>query len=179
MYIKVVDIRKRYDGKNVLNKVSFIAGSGEKICLIGKNGSGKTTLLRLIAGLDSPTSGSISKDPPSMTIGYHQQVIMDTQKTIKDFIIASIPSLEPSKAQLDKAFTMDAYEEYESRGGFRIENKIQSALETLGMENTQKIQPSLSFPEEKRPEYNLPLLSLNSLICFFLMNRQTILISKV
>jgi len=49
-------------GKNltVLDKVSFQAEQGTSLSIIGPSGSGKTTLLGLCAGLDVPTSGSIS-----------------------------------------------------------------------------------------------------------------------
>jgi len=44
----------------VLNSVSFQAEQGTSLSIIGPSGSGKTTLLGLCAGLDVPTSGSIS-----------------------------------------------------------------------------------------------------------------------
>ena len=42
-----------------LEEVNFTVSNGEFVSLIGPSGCGKTTILRLIAGLDSPTSGSI------------------------------------------------------------------------------------------------------------------------
>jgi putative ABC transport system ATP-binding protein len=44
----------------VLNNVSFSANPGDTLAIIGPSGSGKTTLLGLCAGLDVPTSGTIS-----------------------------------------------------------------------------------------------------------------------
>ncbi|MFZ9503634.1 MAG: ABC transporter ATP-binding protein [Cyclobacteriaceae bacterium] len=44
----------------VLEDVSFTVTSGESISIIGPSGSGKTTLLGLCAGLDLPTSGTVS-----------------------------------------------------------------------------------------------------------------------
>src|SRR5258706_16045157 len=44
----------------VLDQVSFQAEQGTSLSIIGPSGSGKTTLLGLCAGLDVPTSGSIS-----------------------------------------------------------------------------------------------------------------------
>jgi len=44
---------------NALDGISFTVKKGEAISVIGLNGSGKTTLLRVIAGLISPSSGSV------------------------------------------------------------------------------------------------------------------------
>ena len=49
----------RYQGEDLLRKVSFSLFEGEILCLLGPSGSGKTTLLRLLAGLDRPDSGRI------------------------------------------------------------------------------------------------------------------------
>jgi putative ABC transport system ATP-binding protein len=43
-----------------VNDVSFSIGSGEFVALLGSSGSGKSSLLNLIAGLDTPTGGSVA-----------------------------------------------------------------------------------------------------------------------
>jgi NitT/TauT family transport system ATP-binding protein len=43
----------------VIDRVSFTQGEGEVVCIVGASGSGKTTLLRILAGLESPDSGSV------------------------------------------------------------------------------------------------------------------------
>ena len=52
-------IFKTYEGKPLLNDISFKLDSGETICLLGASGSGKSTLLRIIAGLEDSNSGSV------------------------------------------------------------------------------------------------------------------------
>ncbi|KGN35680.1 ABC transporter ATP-binding protein [Knoellia subterranea] len=42
-----------------VNDVSFVARAGESIGIVGHNGSGKSTLLRVIAGLETPTTGDV------------------------------------------------------------------------------------------------------------------------
>ena len=60
--LEVRRVFKTYDGKPILNDISFTVAEGETICLFGASGSGKSTLLRMIAGLELPDSGLISFD---------------------------------------------------------------------------------------------------------------------
>ena len=58
--LEVHHIFKSYEGKPLLNGVSFKVDTGETICLLGASGSGKSTLLRIIAGLEEADSGFVS-----------------------------------------------------------------------------------------------------------------------
>jgi ATP-binding cassette subfamily F protein 3 len=60
------------------------------VALVGKNGAGKTTLLRLLAGVETPTSGHISK-MGDLTIGYLPQVMMHIDgKTLREDVMSVI-----------------------------------------------------------------------------------------
>lgn len=54
------DLVKNYGGIPALGPVSLTAYPGRIIGLLGPNGSGKTTLIKTVAGILSPTSGSLS-----------------------------------------------------------------------------------------------------------------------
>ena len=66
MHLQVSQVCKRYghgaQSKLVLDQISFDLHSGQFVALVGSSGSGKSTVMRLIAGLDTPSSGSISLD---------------------------------------------------------------------------------------------------------------------
>jgi spermidine/putrescine transport system ATP-binding protein len=64
--LEVRDIRKNYNGKPLLQGVSFCVGAGETVCLLGPSGSGKSTLLRIIAGLETPEAGLVLWDGEDM-----------------------------------------------------------------------------------------------------------------
>jgi ABC-type Fe3+/spermidine/putrescine transport system ATPase subunit len=57
--LEIRNIFKSYEGKPLLNDISFTVGGGETVCLLGASGGGKSTLLRIIAGLEASDSGHI------------------------------------------------------------------------------------------------------------------------
>ncbi len=57
--VKVENISKSFGATTALHPLSLQFGRGEVVAIVGRSGSGKSTLLRLIAGLDTPTSGRI------------------------------------------------------------------------------------------------------------------------
>jgi ABC-type Fe3+/spermidine/putrescine transport system ATPase subunit len=57
--LKVENIHKTYEGKLLLEGVTFSVAAGETVCLLGRSGSGKSTLLRIIAGLEQSEIGKV------------------------------------------------------------------------------------------------------------------------
>lgn len=68
--IRADGVEKRYGRAWALRRVSFELNEGELLLVTGANGSGKTTLLRLIAGLASPTHGSLTVGATRGDVGY-------------------------------------------------------------------------------------------------------------
>ena len=57
--INVVDVRKSYGAHEVIHSISLDIADGDFVVLVGPSGCGKSTLLRMIAGLESITSGVV------------------------------------------------------------------------------------------------------------------------
>ena len=59
--LSVQNLNKSFDGKTVLNNLSFDLMEGEFLSILGPSGCGKTTLLRILIGLDQADSGKLIK----------------------------------------------------------------------------------------------------------------------
>ncbi|WP_223701771.1 ribosomal protection-like ABC-F family protein [Sutcliffiella deserti] len=80
MILQVKQVSKSFGERDILKEITFDIRNGEKIGLVGWNGAGKTTLMKLLMGSIQPDSGSITKFPGSLKIGYLPQ---STDYTIK------------------------------------------------------------------------------------------------
>ena len=60
-------------GRLVVDGVSIAVGPGSRLGVVGPNGVGKSTLLAALGGWLTPTSGRLSLDPPTATVGYLAQ----------------------------------------------------------------------------------------------------------
>lgn len=66
-FLRVDGLAKTYGTTPVVKNVSFSFAKGEFISLLGPSGCGKTTILRMIAGFETPTSGTIAIDGEDIT----------------------------------------------------------------------------------------------------------------
>lgn len=57
--MNVIDLMKKYDGKTVVDSVSFEIPKGKILSLIGPNGAGKSTVMGMISRLIAKDSGAI------------------------------------------------------------------------------------------------------------------------
>jgi ABC-2 type transport system ATP-binding protein len=72
--LEVRDVTKTYDGRAVVNRVSFEVQPGEIFALLGPNGAGKTTLIRMITDILRPDSGTITLDGRRVTEGARDRI---------------------------------------------------------------------------------------------------------
>ena len=61
-YLRIVEVRKEFDGFVAVDDVSLAIRKGEIFALLGGSGCGKSTLLRCLAGFEKPTAGKIILD---------------------------------------------------------------------------------------------------------------------
>ena len=78
--VSVNSLGMEFSARPLFDDVSFVINRSDRIALVGKNGAGKSTIMKIIAGMQSPTSGSVSA-PNDVTIGYLPQEMKTTDDT--------------------------------------------------------------------------------------------------
>lgn len=70
--LSVKNLSKSFDGKKILNNISFDMYKGDKVGIIGKNGIGKSTLLKILMGIKTQDDGEF-KFGERVKLGYYDQ----------------------------------------------------------------------------------------------------------
>jgi ABC-2 type transport system ATP-binding protein len=71
--LSVRGVAKRYGEREALRPLDLDVSSGELIAIVGPNGAGKTTLLSILAGVQPPSTGSVSATADGPTVGWAPQ----------------------------------------------------------------------------------------------------------
>ncbi len=108
--VSIENLCVEFGARPLFENVGFVVNPNDRIALVGKNGAGKSTLLKIIAGLQQPTSGVVSR-PKELTIGYLPQVMVLSdsctleQETAKAFDGEAHVEEWSMKADIDKILT--------------------------------------------------------------------------
>jgi ATP-binding cassette subfamily F protein 3 len=80
--IQLESVSKGYGGQTLFTGLSWTITGGERIGLVGPNGAGKTTLCRILAGVEEPDEGVVSR-ARATTVGYlAQEVSVDGEQSV-------------------------------------------------------------------------------------------------
>ena len=87
--VSIENLSVEFSAKPLFQEIGFVINPRDRIALVGKNGAGKSTLLKIIAGLQQPTSGVVSR-PRDLTVGYLPQVmeVSDTRTLEEETMLA-------------------------------------------------------------------------------------------
>ncbi|MCK5686024.1 ABC transporter ATP-binding protein [bacterium] len=132
MKIEIKKITKSYQKANgaehtVLKDISFSIDKGDFVIILGESGCGKSTLLNLIAGLDTPTSGSIYVDRQKINGIHPSRSILFQQPTL-------IPWLNVKE---NVAYGCKLRGDTE-----KLDYRIQQFLEIMGVEEFSDAKPN-------------------------------------
>ena len=127
--INIEKITKAYTDRKLFDNASFSLQEGEKIGVIGINGTGKTTLLKMIAGLEEPDEGNITR-ANHIVIRYLPQH----------------PEFDPKKSSLECVLEGNITEENQ----WSIESDAKSMMTRLGITDYEQPAGQLSGGQRKR-----------------------------
>ena len=142
MDISIVNAKKNYGFKNVLDGFALDVTSGEKIGLIGPNGCGKTTLFKLITKEEGLDRGSISiRKGANVRLLSQMPPVVDDECTVRDILtrdFKDVFEIEAHMKELEKQMAvadsneleriLDRYGKLQNRfmdlDGYTIDSKI-------------------------------------------------------
>ena len=104
--VNIEEVSKAFDIRALLERVSLGVSEGDRIGIVGRNGSGKSTLMKVIAAIESPDEGRVTK-ANSVKIGLLSQVDKaDPNSTVGDVVIGDRAKHEwASDAGIREVFT--------------------------------------------------------------------------
>lgn len=80
------DVSKQYGERPLFERVSFGIDHNDRVGVIGMNGSGKTTLLRIVAGIEPPDTGRVTRSTTARIAYLAQNPWLDEQSTVLDAV---------------------------------------------------------------------------------------------
>ena len=104
--VNIEEVSKAFDIRALLENVSLGVSEGERIGIVGRNGSGKSTLMKVIAAIEQPDQGRVTK-ANSVTIGLLSQVDKaDPSATVGDVVLGDMAKHEwASDSKVREVFT--------------------------------------------------------------------------
>lgn len=133
--ISVANVQKAFDGRPVLEDVTFTVNAGECVGLCGENGAGKTTLLRILVGLERPDAGSVRLDTKDVGM-VHQHFSLVPALTVAENVWLGI---EPVRAlMLDRKAAVEKTRSLAASLGITIDPERR--VETLTVGEKQRVE---------------------------------------
>jgi ATP-binding cassette subfamily F protein uup len=104
--VNIEEVSKAFDIRALLERVSLGVSEGDRIGIVGRNGSGKSTLMKIIAAIEQPDQGRVTK-ANSVKIGLLSQVDKaDPNSTVGDVVIGDRAKHEwASDSEIREVFT--------------------------------------------------------------------------
>ena len=139
--ISIQNLSVEFNCNPLFDGVSYVINKKDRIALVGKNGAGKSTMLKIIAGLQSPTRGSVSM-PKELVVGYlPQQMVLADTKTLKDEVSEAFDYLHKLNAEIEEVNTQLAERtDYESDAYQKLIDHLTHLNELVAMHGSENCE---------------------------------------
>lgn len=156
-YVSVEALGKSFGIKPLFDNISFHVEEGDKIALVARNGSGKSTLLRILAGKETPDSGTSWINKEVTVALFEQDPVFDEKGTILDNIfyynhpvINAIREFEAISDEGDVDKLSDAIIKMDDLGAWDFDAKVKQILGKLNIHHLNQAVNTLSGGQRKR-----------------------------
>ena len=159
--ISIQNLSVEFSAKSLFDNINYVINKKDKIALVGKNGAGKSTMLKIIAGLQSPTSGCVAK-PNDITISYlPQQMVLNDTLTVIEEVSKAFSHIDEMHDQLNKINAeLQSREDYESKEYQNLIDRLTTLNEHIAMEESEnkeaEMEKTLIGLGFKREDFNRP-----------------------
>ncbi|MDG4763565.1 ABC-F family ATP-binding cassette domain-containing protein [Solwaraspora sp. WMMD406] len=140
------DLSAGHGDRQLFADLDLVVAPGDVIGLVGANGAGKSTLLRVLAGLATPESGTVTLNPPTANVGLLPQEPQRVPgESVRDFLArrtgvaaaqreldASAQALADGRAGADDAYAV-ALERWLDLGGADLDERAEEVIADLGL----------------------------------------------
>ena len=142
--ISINNLSVEFSAKSLFDNINYVINPKDKITLVGKNGAGKSTMLKIIAGIQHPTSGSVSV-PADITIGYlPQQMLLSDTLTVAEEARKAFSHIDEMQRRLDAMNAQLASRtDYDSDDYQRLIGHVADLSEQLAMQASDNCEAEL------------------------------------
>ena len=153
--ISASDVTVRYNERAILDDITLGIQDGDRIGLVGRNGCGKTTFLKILAGLQAPDSGEVSRRRDLVASYLPQDFMLDATKNVYENVRDGAQHvLDLIKEFESLPHDSKRHEELEQRihvlDGWTVDRRIEIALAHLNCPAADRRIESLSGGEKRR-----------------------------
>ena len=142
--VSIQNLSVEFSAKSLFDNINYVINPRDRIALVGKNGAGKSTMLKIIAGIQSPTSGKVSM-PRDITVGYlPQQMELNDTLTVKEEVRKAFAHIDDLKRKLDEATEeLSSRTDYESDEYHELIERVSSLSERMAMEQSENCEAEM------------------------------------
>ena len=153
--IIATDITVRYNDRAILDSATIGIQEGDRIGLVGRNGCGKTTFLRILAGLQSPDSGDVSRRRDLVISYLPQDFVLNASKNVYENIRSGGEHVLKLIAEFESLpHDSERHHELETRiqslEGWTLDRRIEVAMSHLNCPDGERSVDTLSGGEKRR-----------------------------
>lgn len=142
--ISINNLSVEFSARPLFSDISFVINPTDKIALVGKNGAGKSTMLKILAGLQSPTSGSVQR-PNDVTVGYlPQQMKLADETTIIEETRKAFSERLKMEAELKEiSAKMATTEDFGSEEYQKLFDRMEFLNDRISVDDTQNVEAEI------------------------------------